>query len=100
MDIPKLGTLIWVWRHYRDELVADFQEHFGLDIEVLGSECSVSHAASLITQLPGEARVRAAYTADNKHEMNERKYVGNGLPPDELREWLAKPRKAIVDGRI
>lgn len=51
-------------REHPDELRADFQEHFGLNIDDMGRSFSTLHAAALIGQLPEGSRVRAAYDAD------------------------------------
>lgn len=39
-----------------DELEADFQQFYGLDLERLGADFSVSHASVLAAQLPSESR--------------------------------------------
>ena len=52
-------------REHPDELRADFQEHFGLCIDDMGTAFSTLHAAALIGQLPEGSRVRAAYDADS-----------------------------------
>lgn len=42
------------------EVRADFQEHYGLDIDRMGEAFSCLHAADLLMQLPEGARTRAA----------------------------------------
>lgn len=40
---------------YPDELRADFQRFYGLDLSGMGADYSVAHAAALATHLPREA---------------------------------------------
>jgi len=49
-----------VYRTKQDELRADFQQYYGLNLERLGYEYSIKHAASLVTQLPRESRLYIA----------------------------------------
>lgn len=45
---------------HSDELRADFQRYYGLDLDGMGSDYSVAHAAALASNLPREsATVRA-----------------------------------------
>lgn len=53
-----------------DALRADFQQHYGLNLDGMGRDYTTLHAADLLAQLPEEARVwraydeRAAWTAE------------------------------------
>lgn len=40
----------------KDELEADFQQYYGLNLERIGIDYSVAHAATLATQLPSDSR--------------------------------------------
>lgn len=47
-----------------DELRADFQQYYHLNIDGMGRDYTTLHAASLLTQLPEGSRVRLAYAPD------------------------------------
>lgn len=49
---------------YRDELEADFQQYYGLDLERAGQFYSFNHAARLMVQLPENSRVKRAARGD------------------------------------
>lgn len=57
----KLATLLGV---SRDELEADFQQFYGLDLGDMGHGYTVSHAAVLAAQLPRNSRCMAQIDAD------------------------------------
>lgn len=44
-------------RIHPDEVRADFQQFYGLNIDRMGDEYSEAHAASLLSQLPAKSRV-------------------------------------------
>lgn len=52
----KTMNLILLLARYRDELEADFQQFYGLDLGGMGSSFTISHAAVLAAQLPRESR--------------------------------------------
>jgi hypothetical protein len=49
-----------IWREYPDELEADLQEYFNLNIEQAGETFSVRHCAVCTTQLPPQSRTKIA----------------------------------------
>ena len=49
-------TLVQLLSASRDELEADFQQFYGLDLSRMGDDFTVAHAAVLASQLPREAR--------------------------------------------
>lgn len=48
----------------RDELEADFRQHYGLDLGRMGTDYSVAHAAVLASQLPHHSRCMAKLNPD------------------------------------
>ena len=60
-------TLAAMWRDHPDELRADLQETYGIDIEAaMAGAHSCPHVASLVSQLPLDARVHVAIEPDAK----------------------------------
>ena len=53
-----------VQNKYPDELRADFQQYYGLNIDGMGTDYSYYHAAVLVMQLPPNSRVSAAMNPD------------------------------------
>lgn len=53
-----------VGRDRPDELRADFQQYYGLNIDGMGADYSPAHAAALLAQLPLESRIMRAENAD------------------------------------
>lgn len=51
-------------RLYPDELRADFQQYYGLNIDGMGTDYSYSHAAVLVTQLPPNCRIAVKENPD------------------------------------
>lgn len=47
-------------RRFPDELRADFQQHYGLNLDDMGGSYSISHAACLAAQLPKDSRTFVA----------------------------------------
>ena len=47
-------------RRYPDELRADFQQHYGLNLDDMGGSYSIGHAACLAAQLPKDSRTFVA----------------------------------------
>ena len=53
---------------YASELRADFQQFYGLNIDRMGADYSILHAADIAVQLPYEARV---WTAIRKERADQ-----------------------------
>ena len=53
-----------VMGEHPDELRADLQEHYGLDIDGMGRDFSTLHAAALLAQMPEGSRTAMAYDPD------------------------------------
>lgn len=64
-------VLAYAMGRYRDELEADFQQYYGIDLERVGEACSVRHAAALAAQLPAESRVSRAACPGNEWGASE-----------------------------
>ena len=57
--------LVGVFEDHEDELRADLQEYYGIDLErAMAGEHSASHIMVLTTQLPHTARLHKAYDKD------------------------------------
>lgn len=57
--------LVAFWQASPDELRADLQQHFGIDIEkAMAGEHSAAHVAACASQLPLDARVHVALDKD------------------------------------
>lgn len=52
------------WGVCRDELEADFQQYYGLNLEDIGGNLSVRHAALLAAHLPPESRCLSILNPD------------------------------------
>lgn len=61
-------ALATVEERYPDELRADFQQYYGLNIDGMGSDYSYPHAAVLMTQLPHGSRLGRRLNPDNEWE--------------------------------
>lgn len=48
------------WASYRDELEADFQQFYNINLEDIGKSLSIRHAAVLAAHLPPDSRCLAA----------------------------------------
>ena len=46
-----------IYRRYKTELRADFQQYYALNIDKMGTEYSIMHAADLSVMLPQNSRV-------------------------------------------
>lgn len=57
-------TLARVEADSPDELRADFQQYYGLNIDGMGVDYTHAHAAALVAQLPRDARVFVHASAD------------------------------------
>lgn len=66
-------TLATVEDRYPDELRADFQQYYGLDIDGMGAGFSHAHAASLVKMLPRGSRVGRALNPDS--EWDDATYI-------------------------
>ena len=53
-----------VWADHPDELRADFQQYYGLNIDGMGRDYSTLHAAALVSQMPEGSRLAQAYDPD------------------------------------
>lgn len=75
-----------------DELRADMQQFYGLNIDGMGSAFSVAHGAALAAQLPPGARARAAVARLapklGPADAPARADAPFMLPADEYREQL------------
>lgn len=49
-----------------DELRADLQQYYGLNIDGMGKGYSHAHAAALVAQLPAQSRVKTHYNPDSE----------------------------------
>ena len=66
----KLTMLATVLEQYPDELRADFQQFYSLNLEGMGRTYTTFHAASLLTQLPEGSRVARALNPDAAWTMD------------------------------
>ena len=55
-----------------DEMRADFQQYYGLNLDDMGSEYSYIHAATLLTQLPKTSRIASKRNPDNEWDEQTR----------------------------
>lgn len=62
--------LATVLEQYPDELRADFQQFYSLNLEGMGRTYTTFHAASLLTQLPEGSRVARALDPDAAWTMD------------------------------
>ena len=53
-------------RERPDELRADFQQFYGLNLDSMGRDYSLLHAATLSAQLPSESRIKRIYEPSYK----------------------------------
>ena len=68
----KLGTLAAVWVDHPDELRADMQEHYGIDVDhAMDGAHSASHIAVLCEQLPRRSRTARAMNPDCEWGLEE-----------------------------
>lgn len=94
----KLLILAFFLRKYPDELRADFQQYYGLNLDEMGGAYSISHAACLAAQLSGASRTISSYSLMLEEQGEEGKTQGESLPIDDYMEILAKPRKEVQHG--
>lgn len=59
-------ALVSIEDSYPDELRADFQQYYGLNIDGMGMDYSYAHAAVLMSQLPATSRISKRLNADNE----------------------------------
>lgn len=69
-----------VEEEYPDELRADFQQVYGLNLDGMGKDYTFAHAAVLLSQLPSDSRVSKATNPDN--EWSEQTYLLNAIEYD------------------
>jgi hypothetical protein len=61
----KLSTLVAEYVAHEDELRADLQQTYGIDLDrAMAGEHTARHIAALVVQLPPDARVRVAENKD------------------------------------
>jgi len=60
-----------IYQHYKLELRADFQQYYSLNLDRLGSDYSVTHAADLTVMLPLKSRVMKAIDPANAWDWTE-----------------------------
>lgn len=66
-------ALATVEDEYPDQLRADFQQYYGINLDGMGMDYSHAHAASLMVQLPQTSRVAKALNPDN--EWSDAEYL-------------------------
>lgn len=89
-------ALATVEHKYPDELRADFQQVYGLNLGGMGEEYSISHAATLVAQLPETSRVARMLNPDN--EWTDAVYLLNAIEYD-LRVLIWQKTKDGEKGR-
>lgn len=58
MQPKKIATLVTVYREHEDELRADLQQHYGIDLDhAMDGEHTPMHIAALVENLPQDSRV-------------------------------------------
>lgn len=82
-------------RRFPDELRADFQQHYGLNLGELGGAYGIGHAACLAAQLPPGSRTLAAWRAAAGQPGRAQ---GTAMDMAELDEVLARPRREVRGG--
>lgn len=97
-QVKKLLILAFFLRKYPDQLRADFQQYYGLNLDEMGGAYGIGHAACLAAQLTGESRTIAAHAKTMEERGVDGKTQGESLPIDEYMEILARPRKEMQHG--
>lgn len=64
-------------RRYPDELRADFQQFYGLNVDDMGAAFTRLHAAALCAQLPRESRLVRAM--DPAAEWGDSEYIAHAM---------------------
>lgn len=64
-------------RRHPDELRADFQQFYGLNLDRLGVDYTRAHAAALCVQLPRESRLVRAMEPAN--EWGDAEYIAHAM---------------------
>lgn len=72
---------------FPDELAADMQQVYGLDVDRMGHGFTASHAAALCSQLPRGSRVHLAASEREKRMKTERSIARM----DEIADALGLP---------
>lgn len=68
----KLVSLVAEYTAHEDELRADLQETYGIDIDrAIAGEHTARHIAALVVQLPPNARCRVAANSDNVWTLSD-----------------------------
>lgn len=65
-------ALAFFYRKRRAELRADFQEHYGLNLDLMGKGYTIRHAADLAVMLPSRSRTFVAIDPSNAWGLQER----------------------------
>ena len=94
----KLLILAFFLRKYPDQLRADFQQVYGLNLDEMGGGYGIAHAACLAAQLRWDSRTVEACSKDMEDRAEAEKTQGETLPIDEYMEILSKPRKEVQHG--
>lgn len=66
-----------MWARHPNELRADFQQYYGLNIDGVGRDYPIAHAAALVTMLPTDGRVLSAEAPEL--EWNTQTYMFNSI---------------------
>lgn len=98
---------------YPDELRADFQRFYNLNIDDMGDGYTVAHAAALASQLPRGSRLSCAMSPENEwgvtdhllrvieHDLRSIAWNGKGERPKPLRiPRKPKPARPADNGAI
>ena len=113
-------TLASEWAAHEDELRADLQQWYGVDLDAAeAGGHTAEHVAALVAQLPSDARLRVAGDSDNVwtleaclmamvlnalhmllYGMSDRKR--RGAPPDAVGpSWMRRrPNRRTLDARV
>lgn len=89
-------SLVSIEERCPDELRADFQQYYGLNIDGMGVDYSHLHAAVLMSQLPAGSRVSKHLNADN--EWDDATYLLAAIEYD-LRVLIWQKTKDAQHGR-
>lgn len=82
----KLNALVSEYLTHEDELRADLQETYGIDLDrAMGGEHTARHIAALVVQLPSNARVRVS---EDKDAMWTLENVINVSILNSIRMWM------------
>ena len=77
---------------------ADFQQWYGLNLDLMGGDYGIDHASCLAAHLPWESRTFAAFRREMPTDVEDGMAQGESLPIDEYMEILSRPRKEVEHG--